>query len=88
MKGANNYTSVLSIQMRRLGWQHGGRIIGNTAAAVSFASLAVDNGYYYNDIIEGKQSFEQVQEHYDDATLSPMFWLYKRIALVNKFRGI
>lgn len=79
MKGANKYTSVLSIQMRRLGWQHGGRIIGDVSAVAAFTSLAVDNGYYYNDIIQGKQSFDQVQEHYDDVTLSPIFWIYKRI---------
>lgn len=79
MEGAKDYTSLISIQMRRLGWQHGGRILQEGAAGAAFLSLTIDNTYYYNDIIQGNQNFEQVQEHYDDPTLNPMFWIYKKI---------
>jgi hypothetical protein len=79
MDGATEYTSILSIQMRRLGWQHGGRFLQDGAAYIAFATLTYDNLTYYKDIIDGKQNFQQVQDHYNDVTINPIFWAYKKI---------
>lgn len=77
--GKYDYTSVLSIQLRRLGWQHGGRIVGGAANAIYIGTTVYENVSYEKAIINGKQNFNQVQSHYDNFTVSPMFWLYKRI---------
>ncbi|MGN8072353.1 DUF6443 domain-containing protein [Mucilaginibacter sp. 22184] len=77
--GAKDFTSVLSIQFRRIGWQYGGRIVGTAANAVYIGTTVYENVSYEKDIIQGKQNFDQVQSHYDNVTVSPMFWLYKRI---------
>lgn len=79
MEGAKDFTSIISIQMRRIGWQHGGRILQDGAATLAFASLTYDNLSYYNDILQGNQNFQQVQNHYNDPTINPMFWVYKKI---------
>jgi len=79
MPGSKPYTSLLSIQLRRLGWSHGGRVIGNGLAVYNFASLMVENTTYYNTVIHNNQNFEQVQQHYNDVSINPMFWLYKKI---------
>lgn len=77
--GAQDFTSVLSIQFRRLGWQYGGRVVGTAANGIFIGTTIYENVSYEKDIIQGKQNFDQVQSHYDNVTVSPMFWLYKRI---------
>ncbi|MBZ5856403.1 RHS repeat domain-containing protein [Flavihumibacter profundi] len=74
MPGAKPYTSFLSIQLRRLGWQHGGRIVGGALSGVSFATETIDNAYYYNKIINEGQSVNQIEQHYSGS--NPMMWIY------------
>lgn len=73
-----NYTNFMSIQMRRLGWKHGGRAIQNVGVPVMIGTTVIENTVYYNEIINTNPSLDEVKDHYD-TPWNPIFWMWMRI---------
>ncbi|MNU17091.1 hypothetical protein D3C71_52680 [compost metagenome] len=79
MKGAKEYTSVLSIQLRRLGWQHGGRIINGAAFYTMMITTAYEESKYVDQITTQNIPLNEVKEHYNEPLTSPAFWIWMMI---------
>lgn len=78
MKGAKDYTSFMSIQMRRLGWQHGGRIIQRAGVPIMIGTTVIENAMYYDEIIKTNPPLDEVKDHYN-TPWNPGFWIWMRI---------
>ncbi|GEM_PF-6574392 len=51
--------------MRLLGWQHGGKIIQKVGVPVMLGTAIIENGMYYNEIINTKPPLDEVKNHYE-----------------------
>ncbi len=78
MKGTKNYTNLLSVQMRRLGWQHGGRILQGVGTSVMIGTIVIENTMYYQKIVNEQPSFEEVKDHYN-TPWNPVFWIWMKV---------
>jgi hypothetical protein len=80
MKGVpNEATSFFSLQLRRVGFRHGGRFVRNGSVVTMFITLSIENSMYYYDIIKGIENWDDVQNHYNDIFTSPAFYFYKKL---------
>jgi hypothetical protein len=92
--GATEYTSLASIFFRKetpaflktvkflpksisLGGQLG-RAVPYVGWGITFGENIYENIAYQRKISNNTQTFEQVQDHYNNIMISPAFWIYKK----------